>query len=119
MAFANILRGRPHRPGLSYLGSFFNLLNPYALLGGGHDTAVVRPPRGGLPLAQDDRRAPRTGRTRGQVLAPAATVALTAFLAWTYVNAHNAHDTGLVPPIVPILAIVAVAVVGWLLREKP
>ena len=41
-----------------------------------------------------------------------------AFLAWTYVNAHHAHDTGLVPPFVPILAIAAVAVVGWLLREK-
>ncbi len=51
-------------------------------------------------------------------MAPAAAVALLAFLAWTYVNARNAHDTGVVPPFVPILGIAAVAVVGWLLREK-
>jgi cytochrome d ubiquinol oxidase subunit II len=53
-----------------------------------------------------------------KILAPAATVALLAFLAWTYANAHHAHDTGIVPPFVPILAIAAVAGVGWLLREK-
>jgi len=33
VAFANILRGVPIGPNESYLGSFFNLLNPYALLG--------------------------------------------------------------------------------------
>ena len=59
----------------------------------------------------------RASRT-AKLLAPAATAAIVAFLAWTYVNAHNVHDTGLVPPFVPIIAIAAVAVVGWLLREK-
>jgi cytochrome d ubiquinol oxidase subunit II len=59
-------------------------------------------------------RAERTAK----VLAPAATVALLGFLAWTYVNARNAHDVGIVPPFVPILAVAAVAAVGWLLRER-
>jgi cytochrome d ubiquinol oxidase subunit II len=38
VAFANIVRGVPIEPGangtLTYVGGFFNLLNPYALLGG-------------------------------------------------------------------------------------
>jgi len=51
-------------------------------------------------------------------LAPVASAALLAFLAWTYVNAHHIHNTGLVPPFVPVLAIAAIAAVGWLLREK-
>ena len=34
VAFANILRGVPIDADLEYVGGFFNLLNPYALLGG-------------------------------------------------------------------------------------
>ncbi len=34
MAFANILRGVPIDGEMEYTGGFFNLLNPYALLGG-------------------------------------------------------------------------------------
>ena len=34
VAFANILRGVPIGANFTYLGSFFNLLNPYSLLGG-------------------------------------------------------------------------------------
>ncbi len=34
MAFANILRGVPIDGDMEYTGGFFNLLNPYALLGG-------------------------------------------------------------------------------------
>ena len=83
----------------------------------GHDTDPVQPPRCGLHVLEDHRRAEERASRAARVLAPAATAAIVAFLAWTYVNAHNAHDTGLVPPFVPILAIAAIAVVGWLLRE--
>ena len=34
VAFANIVRGVPIDADLEYVGGFFNLLNPYALLGG-------------------------------------------------------------------------------------
>ncbi|HMD88472.1 MAG TPA: cytochrome d ubiquinol oxidase subunit II, partial [Anaerolineaceae bacterium] len=34
VAFANIVRGVPIDSGLNYVGGFWNLLNPYALLGG-------------------------------------------------------------------------------------
>jgi cytochrome d ubiquinol oxidase subunit II len=118
VAFANILRGVPISANFTYLGSFFNLLNPYSLLGG--VTTLLLFSLHGAVFASlkttDDLRA-RASRT-AKLLAPAATATIVAFLAWTYVNAHNIHDTGLVPPFVPIIAIAAVAVVGWLLRDK-
>ena len=118
VAFANILRGVPIGRNYSYYGSFFNLLNPYALVGG-ITTLLLFALHGAvfLSLKTTDEIHDRASRV-AKILAPAATAALVAFLVWTYVNAHNAHDTGLVPPLLPILTIVAVAVVGWLLRER-
>ena len=118
VAFANILRGVPIGSNFTYLGSFFNLLNPYALVGG-VTTVLVFALHGAVfaSLKTTDELRARASRT-AKVLAPAALAALVAFLAWTYVNAHNIHDTGLVPPIVPVVAIAAIAVVGWLLRER-
>jgi cytochrome d ubiquinol oxidase subunit II len=118
VAFANILRGVPIGAHEAYLGSFFNLLNPYALLGG-VTTLTLFLLHGSvfLTLKTTDglhERATKAAKT----IAPVAGAALTAFLAWTYVNAHHAHDTGLVPPFVPVLALVAVLSAGWLLREK-
>ena len=117
VAFANILRGVPIGANFTYLGSFFNLLNPYSLLGG--VTTLLLFTLHGAVFASlrttDDLKA--RASQAAKVLAPAATAAIVAFLAWTYVNAHNAHNTGLVPPLVPILTIASIAVVGWLLRE--
>jgi cytochrome d ubiquinol oxidase subunit II len=118
VAFANMLRGVPIGANESYLGSFFNLLNPYALVGG-ITTLLLFALHGAvfLSLKTTDELHERASRA-AKVLAPLATMALLAFLAWTYVNAHHIHDTGLVPPFVPVLAIAAIAAVGWLLREK-
>ena len=118
VAFANILRGTPIGPHQNYLGSFFNLLNVYSLVGG-VTTLLLFALHGSIFLSlktTDDIKERAEGAAK--VLAPAATAALAAFLAWTYVNARNAHDVGIVPPFVPVLAIAAVAVVGWLMREK-
>jgi cytochrome d ubiquinol oxidase subunit II len=118
VAFANILRGVPIGPNESYLGSFFNLLNPYALLGG-VTTLLLFALHGAVfaSLKTTDAMQERA-RKAAKGLAPAAAAALLGFLTWTYLNAHHAHNTGIVPPLVPVLAIAAVALVGWLLREK-
>ena len=75
----------------------------------GRSSPPSRPPTSSRRVRQAGGQGARAGRH-----APPCV----AFLAWTYVNAHNIHDTGLVPPVVPILAIAAIAAVGWLLREK-
>jgi cytochrome d ubiquinol oxidase subunit II len=93
VAFANILRGVPIGAHESYLGSFFNLLNPYALVGG-ITTLLLFALHGAvfLSLKTTDEMHERASRA-AKMLAPAATAALTAFLAWTYVNAHHMHTT--------------------------
>jgi cytochrome bd ubiquinol oxidase subunit II len=118
VAFANILRGTPIGPGGSYHGSFWNLLNPYALLGG-VTTLLLFALHGAvfLSLKTTDDLLERARATAARI-APLATVALLGFLTWTYLNAHHAHNTGLVPPLVPVLGIAAVAAVGWLMRER-
>jgi cytochrome d ubiquinol oxidase subunit II len=118
VAFANMLRGVPIGPGQNYLGSFFNLLNPYAIVGG-ITTLLLFVLHGAVftSLKTTDELHQRAARV-AKIVAPAAAASLLAFLTWTYVNAHDAHDTGLVPPFVPVLALAAIAVVGWLLREK-
>jgi cytochrome d ubiquinol oxidase subunit II len=118
VAFANILRGVPIGANEAYLGSFFNLLNPYALVGG-ITTLLLFALHGAvfLSLKTTDELHERASRA-AKILAPAAATALLGFLTWTYINAHHIHDTGLVPPIVPVLAFAAIAAVGWLLREK-
>lgn len=118
VAFANILRGTPIGPHQTYLGSFFNLLNPYSLLGG-ITTLLLFALHGSIFLSlKTTEDIKERAEAAAKWLAPAATVALLGFLAWTYANAHSAHNVGIVPPFVPILAIAAVAIVGWLMREK-
>ena len=62
VALANIVRGVPMDADHEYAGTFFTLLNPYALLGGVTTLAAVRPARRDLPRAEDARRGPRPGR---------------------------------------------------------
>ena len=70
VAFANILRGVPIDADKEYTGGFFNLLNPYALIGGADHPAAVPHPRRDLHRAEDRRPDPRTGpRPGGQARA--------------------------------------------------
>jgi cytochrome d ubiquinol oxidase subunit II len=83
VAFANIVRGVPIGPGFDYVGTFWDLLNPYALLGG-LTTLLLFAAHGAIFLAL---------KTRGQVREEANTLAgragllaavvAVAFLVWT------------------------------------
>jgi cytochrome d ubiquinol oxidase subunit II len=118
VAWANILRGTPIGEGLEWQGSFFDLLHPYALLGG-LTSLLLFTLHGGAYLTlktKDDLQA--RARSTARLLAIPTTVVVFAFLAWTYLNARDLGEFGLVPPFVPILALVAVAAVEWVLREK-
>lgn len=83
VAFANILRGVPIDANHEYVGGFFNLLSPYALLGGvttlllfvAHGAMFVALKTDGDIRARARRCAVRVGL--------AAAVAAVAFLGWT------------------------------------
>ena len=83
VAFANILRGVPIDADHEYAGGFFNLLNPYALLGG-VTTLLLFLAHGGvfLALKTSGPIQERACRLAAPMIGAAA-IAAVAFLAWT------------------------------------
>jgi len=111
VAFGNIVRGVPIDARHEYVGGFFNLLNPYALLGG-LTTLTLFVLHGAVFLAlkttQDIRRRARELAARVGV---ATVVVAAAFLLWTQL----AHGTG----ITAVLALLAaLALVGSLIANR-
>ena len=118
VAFANLLRGVPIAEGQRWVGSFWDLLNPYALLGG-VTSLLLFTTHGAtyLSLKTEGDLRDRARRAAGRLALPTAVVVF-GFLGWTYANARNLHDTGLVPGYVPIMAIIAAFAAAWLVRER-
>ena len=98
VAFANIVRGVPIEKSadgyLEYVGGFFNLLNPYALLGG-VVTLTVFLTHGAVFLSlKTDGGIRERSRALALKIGLVAAVAAVAFLGWT--NAMLAEFNGLV-----------------------
>lgn len=87
IAFAHILNGVPIGPSGDYVGSFLDLLQPYALLGG-VTFLLLFSLQGALFLAlrTTDEFVERSGQAT-RLLWPFTAAAVAAFLAWSYVNA--------------------------------
>ncbi len=86
VAFANILRGVPIDADMEYVGGFFNLLNPYALLGG-VTTLLLFLTHGAMFIALKTD-GPIRHRARGLAvrLGLGAALAAVAFLGWTQLD---------------------------------
>jgi cytochrome d ubiquinol oxidase subunit II len=86
VAFANILRGVPIDAEKEYVGGFFNLLNPYALLGGVM-TLLLFLTHGAMFVAlKTDGPIRYAARDLAWKVGVAAAAAAVAFLAWTQVE---------------------------------
>lgn len=118
VAWADILHGVPIDARGEYVGSFFDLLNPFALVGGIaflflfalHGAVFLT-----LKTTGEIRERARKAALR---LSLPASFSVFAFLAWMYVHAVQAEDKGVVPGIVPVAAVGAAMAVSWLLHEK-
>ncbi len=107
VAFANILRGVPIDSDFEYVGGFFNLLNPYALLGG-LTTLMLFLTHGAMFLAlKTDGPIRRDARSLAARLGIIAAVVTVAFLTWTQI------DTGSTGSAVAFV-LAALALVGGL-----
>ncbi|UMG91897.1 cytochrome d ubiquinol oxidase subunit II [Nocardioides sp. TF02-7] len=83
VAFANILRGVPIDADHEYVGGFFNLLNPYALLGG-TTTLLLFLAHGAIFVAlKTDGPIRHRARAFAIPATVAAAAAAVAFLVWT------------------------------------
>ena len=118
VAFADFVHGVPITANGAWTGTFFDLVKPYALLGG-LSTLSLFTLHGatylGLKTEGEVRERARVVAAR---LAPVTFVVVTAFLGWTYLSARSMHHAGLVPPLLPIVGVLALAAVSWLARER-
>ena len=118
VAFANILRGVPIDANMHYVGGFWNLLNPYALLGG-LATLSVATLHGALFLSL---------KTKGELTTRAHTAAtriwlpsvvlVFALVIASYFATDMFSRLGLNPGAVPLGAGVALLAAGWLLNRR-
>lgn len=114
VAFANIVRGVPIDAGKSYTGGFFNLLNPYALLGGLTTLSVFL--LHGALFVSLKTRGPVHDRARrvAGLLFPIAVPLAAAFLFWTLAD-HMTLRTALS---VAAAALALVAAWSYNLRRR-
>ena len=89
VAFANILRGVPINGDKEYTGGFFNLLNPYALLGG-VTIVLLFLTHGAIYIAlKTDGPIRERARELGLKVGLGAAVAAVLFLLWTQIQTGN------------------------------
>ncbi len=118
VAFADFIHGVPLGANAVWTGTFFDLVKPYALLGGLSTLALFTLHGAtylGLKASGDVRRRAQHIASR---LAPLTFLIVFAFLGWTYLTAHSRHQVGLVPPLLPIAGVAVLAAVSWLVRER-
>lgn len=118
VAFANLVRGVPIDPDMNYVGGFFNLLNPYALLAG-VATLLAFTLYGAIFLSL---------KTTGELVEQARAVALRLWLPvvlvmaglWfaTYFATDMLAHLGVNPGIIPLAGMAAWLLVGYFVRKK-
>jgi cytochrome bd ubiquinol oxidase subunit II len=118
VALGNLLRGVPIDANMQYVGGFFNLLNPYALIGGLatltmfllHGAIFLNLKTDGVLRARALAATKRVG--------PATTVAIALFVLATPFMTDAYERLGLNPGIVPIAAAGALLAAGWLVHQS-
>lgn len=118
VAFANLAKGVPIDANMNYVGGFFNLLNPYALLGG--LAAVLTFALHGaifLSLRTSGALMERARRTAMRLWI-VVVVVLLAFLAATYLYTDIGTKLGVDPGPIPIGGAAAILVAGYFIRRQ-
>ncbi|HEX2978864.1 MAG TPA: cytochrome d ubiquinol oxidase subunit II [Anaerolineaceae bacterium] len=118
VAFANFVRGVPINEQLYYAGGFWNLLNPFALLGG-LVTLFGFTVQGAifLSLKTEGELQARARKLAFQAWIPAV-VALVAYTVYSYFQTDILTKLGVDPGLVPIGCVIALLAAGWFIRQK-
>jgi len=118
VAFANLVRGVPIDAQMNFAGSFFDLLNPYALLAGiatvltfALHGAIFLSLKTNADLLEAARRAAR------RLWLPVVLV-LAAFLVATYFATDILSRLGVNPGAVPLAGMAAILLCGYFLRQR-
>lgn len=118
VAFGNLVHGVPIDADMNYVGGFFNLLNPYALLAG-IATVVTFTLYGAIFLSlKTTGELMETAREAARRLWPVVAVVLLVFLVATYFATDILYHLGVNPGVVPLTGIVAILLSGYFIRRN-
>lgn len=117
VAFANLVRGVPIDADMNYTGGFFNLLNPYALLGG-VVTVLMFALYGAIFLSMKTSHdlMLRARETARRLWLPVVIV-LVIFLVATYFATDILSRLGVNPGVIPLTGTVAVLLAGYFIHR--
>lgn len=118
VAFSNLARGVPIDADMQYAGGFFNLLNPYALLGG-LASVLAFSLHGAIFLSLKTRNSllEKSRHIAAKLWLPAVVV-LFAFTISTYFATDIGAHVGINPGPIPVVAGVAILLSGWFLKRE-
>jgi cytochrome d ubiquinol oxidase subunit II len=118
VAIANLVRGVPIDADMSYVGGFWNLLNPYALAGGLASLAVFTL-HGAifLTLRTKDDMLEKARAAAGRLWLPAVALSV-LFAGASYFATDVFSRLGIDPGVVPIGAVAALLATGWFIRSR-
>ena len=118
VAFGNLVRGVPIDAEMNYVGGFFNLLNPYALLAG-IAALITFTLYGAIFLSlKTTGDLQEQARLAAQRLWLPVVGLLLVFLVATYFETDMLARLGVNPGIIPITGMVAILVAGFMLRRR-
>lgn len=118
VAMANLIRGVPIDSSMNYVGTFFTLLNPYALVGGLASLSIFML-HGAIFLSLKlTNGLLESARSAAKKLWLPSTVILFAFVAYTYAATDILNKIGVNPGPIPILAGIAILLVRYLLNMR-
>jgi cytochrome d ubiquinol oxidase subunit II len=118
VAFANLIRGVPINTEMQYVGTFWTLLNPYALLAGlASLTAFTLHGAVFLCLKTRGEIAERAHRAAVRLWPPVVFFVL-AFVVATYFATDMFARLGIDPGPVPLTAGAALLAAGWFIRQR-
>ena len=116
VAFANILHGVPIDGKGEYTGTFFTLLNPYALFGG-LTSLTLFTLHGAIFLSLKTKgELVERARAAAVRLAVVTAVLVAAILVWTYAGSVSVAETGIVPAVTALCALGLAVAAPFLLR---
>lgn len=117
VAFGNLVRGVPIDAQMNYVGGFFNLLNPYALLAG-VATLLTFTLHGAIFLSlKTDGEMKERAEAAATRLWLVVVLALLALLVATYFATDIYQRLGVNPGIVPITGMASILLTGFFLRR--
>ncbi len=118
VAIGNLVRGLPIDANMTYMGGFWNLLNPYALLSGLAFLAIFAL-HGAifLTLKTEGDTLGKAQAVAGKLWLPAVALAL-LFVVASYFATDIFVRLGVNPGVIPVGAAGALLATGWLIRSR-